>query len=197
MACACVRCAAGNKLLYKFVVPSDDANAAGLWGVAFTVTATGLTLKEKEALVVSHADRIGYAVKPLVSLWSPEMDTELCELARRICQTSAILMRTVLTLPVDELCIRSQREALALPSISAVPVPQLRLRFALLQHFNARLQSSLHCFEFHANKPWTTGCVGCCSVCTRVGGMCVCLLVWVCRLAVGACPARSPLFRPA
>ena len=69
--------------------------------------------------------------------------------------------RNSLTLPVDEVCIRSAREALALQSLSSVPLPMLRLRFALLRHFNERLQKTLHCFELGSTHAWSTGCVRC------------------------------------
>ena len=46
---------------------------------------------------------------------------------------------------------------MALQSISSVPVLMLRLRFALLQHFNLRLKSTLHCFELSSPLWWATG----------------------------------------
>ena len=57
--------------------------------------------------------------------------------------------------------------ALALQSLSSVPLPMLRLRFALLRHFNERLQKTLHCFELGSTHAWSTGCV--CAV--RVDGL--------------------------
>jgi hypothetical protein len=58
---------------------------------------------------------------------------------------------------VDEVCIRSAREGHALQSISSLPLPMLRLRFALLRHFNERLQKTLHCFELGSTQAWSTG----------------------------------------
>ena len=108
----------GSKVTYSFKVPADDVNADGLWGVGITVTAVGMDQRSKEALLVSKVASVAHCVRPLVSLWTPTMDADLCELAKRICETdrsdppsssSSFSPRSTLALPVDEICIRSHR----------------------------------------------------------------------------------------
>ncbi len=150
----------GNTVTYAFTAPVDATNSEGLWGVGVTVTAVGLAARDKEALLQRKIAAVSHCVRPLMTLWTPAMDAELCELARRICDVdkgSVRVTRSVLTLPVDEVCIRNDREALTLQSISTVPLVMLRLRFALLQHFNSRLHSTLHCFELGSSLTWSTG----------------------------------------
>lgn len=145
---------AGDTVSYELRVPATDTNPDGLWGVGLTVSADSLSDAASRQLVQKSAPTIALAVRQLATMWTPEMDSDLNALARRLSDTDGVKSTK---LPMDSMCIRSHRQALAFQSIADVPTPQLRLRFALLQMFNQRLADCLACVEFNTVRRWSTG----------------------------------------
>jgi hypothetical protein len=64
---------------------------------------------------------------------------------------------TVEDMPMQFLLLRNETDGLQYPSLSEVPVPQLRMRFQLMVQFNKLLKDALPAFSLSSTKPWSVG----------------------------------------
>jgi hypothetical protein len=150
----------GDRVTIKFVVPESDSNEKHFWGIAASVSADNLSANDKEFILKQKESTIGYAFRTMAAVWDTTTDTELCELARRTVEghggEDGSGANTMHALPLHRLWLLPRDEGTC-PSLAHIPLPLLRLRFAMLQDFNKRLSSYLHCFQISGKHAWTTG----------------------------------------
>jgi hypothetical protein len=106
-------------------------------------------------MVTANTDTIAFSAKPLSRKWTPAMDGELAVLVQRVCEAKA--GRSSVDVSPSEICVESEAMAMQLQGIATVPVPQLRMRFALLRELNRALKGLLPCFQLNSTRQGSTG----------------------------------------
>jgi hypothetical protein len=144
-----------HKLSYSFIMPNTaSAAASSYFGFGITVVAVGMTPGAKVTALARQSADLTLASNLMLSSWNQEMDADLADLARHICEAhntrrsrdrdretpAAKTKISPISMPLELLCIPTATAALQYASLGAVPVPLLRMRYALMRNFNQVLQ---------------------------------------------------------
>ena len=171
-----------SKLAYAFSAPGGEA--ASEYGVGFTVSPS-MTSSARATVLARQIAEVVFASKQLLTNWTPAMDADLVRLAGHVAAGAGEVEKAkdkkgsdsdsdgsdsddssaarkapkykLSTLPLSLLELRADVDSLSFASLEAVPVPQLRMRFALIRAFNALLRSTLACFSLSSTRPWSVG----------------------------------------
>jgi hypothetical protein len=157
----------GCRLRYTLRVPAElRGEGASAWGVAFSVAPASFSRDQRLRLLSARAEEVASASRAVLSQWTPEMDSDLVELARACVGTAnarpapdggSTSSFTIGTLPLAELQLATQAQELRFASLVDMPTPLLRLRFQLVRLFNAALRDTLPCFSLSAPQRWAVG----------------------------------------
>ncbi|TDH72085.1 hypothetical protein CCR75_000780 [Bremia lactucae] len=155
----------GNNLEYTFL--GDENNVGDHFGIAFTVTAFGISL-EKQLSKATIIDMEELLVK-LVSMqavpdgWTPEMDLQLVDWVNNYVEVKASLQSNPMTTPKHsadvkpaEIRLKQAQDGLRCSHLLGLPLERLQLRFALLKYLNQSLRHCLSLLDLRDTKsPWT------------------------------------------
>lgn len=157
----------GSRVRYAFRVADKPLPAGQLpWGIGFTIVPVGMASAARSALLTRRKDEILFAARQLLTQWTRDMDAELADLARTVLDKvnsrkleGSSTRFTLANMPLAHLCLPDESCDVRYPALvaSEVPLPQMRMRFALLRMFNQHLQRTLPAFALGSTREWSVG----------------------------------------